>query len=238
MDIRNYVTEEKARHELVKDLSALLNDLQFAEKQVLLLSSGGSSIHMFNELDERLGGEYLTLSVLDERYDSQNKDSNFADLKKTSFFQAARKKGTKTIDTSVRNGFTIDEVAHQFESDLRQWVAENPEGKIVSTIGLGIDGNVSGIKRFRSEKAFEILFQQDPWVVPYKTLTKDEVPHRITTSFTFLRKINIFFGHIMGDGKKEALQKCFSEGPYFEHPGRILKELTGTIYTDIQDIRK
>ena len=231
-------TPKCAAKHLAKDLSAYLMEQKSVGKSTLFLSSGGSALAVLDLLQEDILESYLTVGVVDERYDKTNENNNFTQLSRTGFYQKALRAGTSFIDTSVKESQAQEELASFFEEELRGWVKKNPNGKIVATMGVGADGHTSGIMPFsEDESRFAELFEGARWVVAYDVGSKNPFSQRITTTMTFLRKLDKVFVFMVGANKRAAFLRMQEEGSVAESPARILKELHGAIYVD-EDVIK
>jgi len=178
-------------------------------------------------------GNYLTIGVLDERYDIKGENNNFVQLSQTGFYRKALKSGCAFIDTGVRPGQTQKALADYFEGKLREWRKNNPDGEIIATIGIGPDGHTSGIMPFPEDKdRFDALFNGERWVVAYDAAGKTPYPERVTTTNTFLKLINRAFVFATGREKADALPRMQEDRPVSEVPAAILKELSGNMYID------
>ena len=206
---------------------------------VLLLLSGGSSLNLLSDLNQELFGSHLTIGVLDERYSKEPNINNFAQLQKTSFYQETLKKEALFIDTKVGERETLEGLAQRFEATLRNWKKANPQGKVITTQGIGADGHTAGIMPYpENPKLFKSLFEnKEKWVVGYDaTLSKNQYPLRVTTTFPFLRSIiDVTIVYITGEEKKAALQRVMSENSSLaETPARIIKEMKNVkLFSDI-----
>lgn len=226
-------TPGRAAKYLAKDLSAYLAERKSRGGSTLFLSSGGSALAVLDLLPEDILGSYLTVGVVDERYDETNENNNFTQLSRTNFYKRAFQAGAGFIDTSVKEDQTQEELADSFEEELRGWVGKNPNGKIVATMGVGADGHTSGIMPFSEDKdRFAELFEGSRWVVAYDAGAKNPFSQRITTTMTFLRKLDKIFVFMVGANKKTAFLQMQKSGQIAETPARVLKQLNGNIYID------
>ena len=233
LDVVIEKTSEFATQKLAKDLSLYLSDAKKQNSSVLFLSSGGSALSVLDFIHSDVLGEYLTIGVLDERYDKTNKDNNFTQLMQTEFYAAAKKIGCGFIDTSVREGQTQEELAVWFEKKIMDWIANNPGGSSIATVGVGTDGHTSGIMPFgEAHKMFEELFEGKNLVVAYDARGKNQFSKRITTTISFLKKIQKIFILMTGKKKKDAFLRMQEDGSIAEIPARILKKLHGVLYVD------
>jgi len=234
-NLRINIFEDKAAaaRQVADDISRYLSDAKKGGRKVLFLSSGGSSLAILDFIADDILGDYLTIGVLDERYDREEKNNNFVQLSRTDFYGKALKSGCAFIDTGVRPGQTQKALADYFEGKLREWRKNNPDGVIIATIGIGPDGHTSGIMPFpEDEKRFDALFNGERWVVAYDATGKTPYPERVTTTNTFLKLINRAFVFATGREKAEAFRRMQEDRPVSEVPAAILKELRGDMYID------
>ena len=209
------------------------------DSAILLLLSGGSTLKLLPDINTKLFGPRLTISILDERYSKEPNINNFAQLQNILFYKEALQKGSFFIDTKVTDEETLEGLAQRFEATLRNWKKANPQGKIIATQGIGADGHTAGIMPYpENPDLFKNLFEdKEKWVVGYDaTLSKNQYPLRVTTTFPFLRSIiDVTIVYIAGEEKKAALQKVMSEdGSLAETPARIIKEMKSVrLFSDI-----
>ncbi len=209
----------------------------YKNNPVLLLLSGGSA---FDLLDSKLANSLnsnITIGVLDERFSTDPAINNFSQLRQTEFFKQAIASGARFIDTSVTSLDTIEELENRFTLQIRSWIDENAESKIIITQGFGNDAHTSGIMPFSEDEAkFNGLFDSDKLIVSYDAGTKNKYPLRVTTTLTFLRNyVTHSVGYATGD-KKEALYKIFNSNlKIHQAPGRVIFDMQGVnLYTDIE----
>ena len=83
------------------------------------------------------------------------------------------------------------------------------------------------------EKKFLELFEGDRWVISYDASGKNQYSERVTTTNTFLRRIDEAFVFVIGEEKKMALENMQKNGSVAEVPARILAEINAKVYTNI-----
>ncbi len=125
------------------ELNSLLRE--YAAQPVLLLLSGGSAFSFLDLIAEDLLDTRVTLGVLDERFDVRDTVNNYAQLTQTTFFKKAVARGCTVIDTTVQKGDTLPDAASRYDDALTLWQAEQPDGVVLVTLGLGTDGHTAGI---------------------------------------------------------------------------------------------
>lgn len=227
--------EEDAANFFARDISRKLKEFNEIEhRDVLFLSSGGSALSVLDRIDESVIAPYLTIGIFDERFDSTNKTSNYAQLHKTAFYKRAVQHGCRLIDTSTQRGQTQEELADYYENELRNWRLRHPRGAIMATMGIALDGHTAGIMPFPEDPTrFDALFEGERWIIAYDATGKNAFPHRVTTTFTFLRHVDIVGIYLVGAEKGDMFSKLISGDNLAEIPGRIIKSLPrGAIYTD------
>ncbi len=226
---------EDAADFFAKDISRKLKEFHEVERRdVLFLSSGGSALGVLDRIDTSVIGPYLTIGIFDERYDPSNKTSNYMQLRKTAFYQRAVSGGCRLIDTSTQKGQTQAELAEYYENELRSWRVRHPRGAIMATMGIALDGHTAGIMPFPENPAhFHELFEGERWIIQYDTEHKNPFHLRVTTTFTFLRYIDLIGIYLVGAEKGSMFRKLMDGNDYVEIPGRIIKTLPrGAVYTD------
>lgn len=226
---------EEARKFFAKDISRKLREFRDTERRdVLFLSSGGSALSVLDLIDEDVIGPYLTIGIFDERFDPSNRTSNYAQLRKTDFYKKAVQRGCRLIDTSTAKGQTIEGLADFYENELRSWRARHPRGAIMATMGIALDGHTAGIMPHPDDpERFHELFERERWIVSYDAENKNPFRYRVTTTFTFLRYVDLVGIYLVGKEKGEMFRALLSDGGTHELPGRIIKSLPrGAVYTD------
>jgi 6-phosphogluconolactonase/glucosamine-6-phosphate isomerase/deaminase len=225
--------------QVIKEATEALNSLFLKQKgkNFLFMVSGGSALSLLEHIDTSYFGVHSTVCVLDERYSTDSRINNMAQLKKTNFYKSIKEKGSNFIDTEIHHGEIIEDVAKRFEESLRAWI-DKTHGNIIASVGVGPDAHTSGIMPFpENAKYFDDTFNNEKcWVVSYDAKEKNQYNLRITTTLPFLRKIDSAVIYITGENKKPALQKLVTEsGSLAESPCRIWREVPGaTVYTDIK----
>lgn len=220
-------------------LNQILGELRNANTKVLLLLSGGSSLEILSQINTQSLSQNVMIAPLDERYSKEPTENNMALIMNTDFFKHVLDAGCYYIDTRVGESETQQSLQLRFEKALSEWLVQNPDGKIVATIGMGQDGHISGMMPYpESDEKFLNLFD-DPdghLVVAYDATGKNQYPLRVTTTMHMLRNIDYAVGYIVGEGKKDAMDKLFDrKGEVYVTPARILREIKGEveIFTDI-----
>ena len=195
------------------------------------MSSGGSALSLLDPsiLPENVN---LTVSVLDEHYVADPNERNFEKLKKTEFFRVATKQPPSSqirtppvydYFTLLRGidpyGGTVEEAGKRFDLVLKNWMSENPDGKIVCTVGMGADGHTAGIPAIPSI-AKRILEDQSSLVTYYDD-ESGVYGARITMTFLALSQLDLILILVLGQEKREALKLMFDSGPIEEIPARF-----------------
>lgn len=233
---------EKSGKETVKklgaDLGVYLANAKEKNIPILFLSSGGSALSVLDFISSNVFGKYLTIGMLDERYDETNENNNFTQLTHTEFYKKAKDRGCEFIDTRVQNEQSAEMLANYFEEMLVGWREDNPKGEIIATVGVGIDGHTSGMMPHpENQELFKEFFEGDRWVVLYNATEKNPFPHRITTTITFLKIIKKIFVLMLGEKKAKIFLRMKENIPSAEMPAQVLKKLSGVVYVD-EDVLK
>jgi len=217
-----------------QDLTRTLRELRDQKRDVLFLSSGGSSIGVLDRIEPDVITPSLTIGIFDERYDPTNKSSNYAQLRKTEFYRKAVIHGCRLIDTTTHPKQTKEALASFYEDELHDWRRRHPDGIIFATMGVAADGHTAGIMPFPEDHArFQELFEGERWIVSYDAGDKNEFPLRVTTTFTFLRLVDMVGIFLVGPAKGPIFRTVLSGDDLASCPGRIIKELKrGSMYVD------
>lgn len=236
-NLKLYIRKDKedAANFFAKDISRKLKEFRDIEhRDVLFLSSGGSALGVLDRIESGVIGPYLTIGIFDERYDPSNKTSNYAQLRKTAFYRRAVQSGCRLIDTMTQKGQTPGDLADYYENELRNWRLRHPRGAIMATMGIALNGHTAGIMPFPEDPArFHDLFERDRWIVAYDAGEKDPFHLRVTTTFTFLRYVDLIGIYLVGAPKGFMFRRLMDGNDYIEIPGRIIKTLPrGAVYTD------
>lgn len=230
---------EETRRFFAEDITRKLKKFLDEKRDVLFLTSGGSALGVLDRIDESVLTPGVTIGIFDERWDPTNKTSNYAQVRKTQFYLQAVSRGCRLIDTATAKGQSQDELADFYERELRVWRERHPSGVILATIGVAIDGHTAGIMPFPEDpERFTALFEGERWIVAYDATGKNPYPFRVTTTFKFLRMVDLVGVFLIGQDKGEIFRKLLEEGSLAEIPGRIIKELPrGAVYVDLPLVR-
>lgn len=237
-NLKFHVRENKefAAIALANDISRILKEFHDdGAKEVLFLTSGGSAFTVLDRISDEVIGPYLTIGMLDERYDPENKLTNYAQLRKTTFYKKAVQRGCRLIDTSTKKGQTQNELAQSIETELRDWKTTHPRGVVMVTLGIGPDGHTAGIMPFpENVKKFHELFEGDRWVVGYDAAEKNPIRLRVSATCTFLRTMVDFTRvFVVGKEKGEIFAKVCTNNDLATYPGSIIRLLShGSVYVD------
>jgi 6-phosphogluconolactonase/glucosamine-6-phosphate isomerase/deaminase len=226
---------EDAAAYFAKDISRKLVEFRDVERRdVLFLTSGGSALTVLDRIDHEAIGPYLTIGIFDERFDPSNRTSNYAQLRKTHFYKRAVQKGCRLIDTETRPSMTMESLAQYYEEELRHWKRAHPRGAIMATMGVAQNGHTAGIMPFpENPDRFHQLFETERWITSYDVEDKDPFRLRVTTTYTFLRSVDLIGIYMVGSKKGSMLRELMKNGSCAELPGRIIKELPrGAVYMD------
>ncbi len=230
-------TSEQAIIAAGAHLTQLLEDNK--DRSILLLLSGGSAFELLDEINIKFLGSHITIAMLDERYSTDESVNNFSQLLDTDFYGVCLTLSVKFIETDVQGEETLDEYSDRFDSSLKNWRAENPEGVVIATCGIGPDGHTAGIMPYPEDKnTFDNLFvDTDRWIVGYNAEGKNEYPKRATVTIPFMRdEIDSAIVYAAGESKRGALVRVISEqGSLNETPALVLNSIKNlSLFTDIK----
>lgn len=212
------------------ELARILSKYQ--NHAVLLLVSGGSAFSVLEECDTAVLGVHVTVGVLDERYSSDPRINNFLQLKETVFFKEAMRLGAKCFDTSIGENDSQAALAARMEKGIRNWINENPAGKIIATMGIGEDGHTAGILPETAAANFD-----DGKIIASYSVGKEinPYPERVSASLAFLRDgVDEAVVYAVGEKKQRVIGKLGNEKIALRiMPARILNKMrTVAIFTD------
>lgn len=235
MRVIRCTTKEEAEKRAGDKLNELLKEI--GQLPLLLLFAGGSWLKIMDRIKPELFSSRITLGMSDERFSPDPKVNNFAQLRSTLFFEKLQEKEVYFIDTRPGAREGLEELAMRFEQTLKTWIKEHPKGKIFLTQGMGQDGHTAGIMPYPEDKeTFQGLFEnENRWVVGYNAGKKNEYPLRLTITLPFLRITDYSVAYIVGQEKKEALNRLLQEqGSLEQTPARIMREMKEVaLFTDI-----
>ena len=234
LKINTYQTREQACECASNKLSSLLSENK--KNNILLLLSGGSSFSLLRNVDTSFLSNKVTIGVLDERYSKDPLVNNFAQLATLDFYNKSTRRGVNIIDTRVSNNETQKDLAIRFEDSLKNWLKSNPDGKIIATMGIGEDSHISGIMPFDNNKRFREMFEGNNLVSYYDAEDRNKYPLRVTTTITFIKKIDFTLLYVVGENKQLALDNVLIDKTDLNiYPARVIHDLKdATIYTDLQ----
>ncbi len=239
--IETAATSEKAAKAAGKYVGDLLS--QYVDTPVLLLLAGGSSVKIYDHVSPEYLSELLTVTVTDERYSEELDENNFAVLQAQSFYNQLVQVDAMCIDTQIINDETFEGHRARFESNIREWKRDFPNGKIVAVYGMGEDGHTAGIiPGILSKEAFDLEFNNDDRLVGKLDATgKNPFPLRDSTTLPFMRNwVDHAVFYVTGDAKKAMLEKALidpenQKAGFFELPAQVMRHMKEAfIFTDIQ----
>lgn len=213
----------------LEDAAARLNTvLRHAQrKDTLLLLSGGSALALVEHIDMSLLGPHSTISVVDERWTYEAKDSNFTQLTALPFWHKATEAGVASIDPRPHEPENVQDTAKRFDLALKQWHVTHREGTVIATLGIGEDGHVAGVLPLpHNRDSFDALFFHPTTCVRGYTVPPEVNPHtaRMTVTLGYLeRHVDHTIVYAIGANKREALIALQCEnGDIAQTPARVV----------------
>jgi 6-phosphogluconolactonase/glucosamine-6-phosphate isomerase/deaminase len=226
---------ESAAAEAGEYLNSLL--MQNQKSPVLLMLSAGSSLALLDYVGKTALGEFLTISPLDDRFSQDPSVNNFLQLQRSDFYAIAQEAGASFFGTLPRPGEAINDLASRWEKNLREWRLQNPNGKILATVGIGADGHTAGIFPYPEDaNKFARLFTSDDWTAAYDAIGKHKYSQRITATLTFFKMIDEAVIFVTGAEKKQKLGDVLAcKGEINELPALAWHKIKkATLVTDIK----
>lgn len=216
-----------------------LNDSKFKNTPTLLLLSGGSAFEIIKEIKADCLGNYLTVGMLDERFETDPKINNFLQLKATEFYRLANESGCEFIESIPDNEKSVEDFAEKIEERWKNWRTRNSNGKIFITQGVGADGHTAGVMPYaKNKKFFKKTFEDDSsFVAGYDAGSKNRYPKRATATLSFLKnEVDVSLVWIVGKEKIKPFNDIMSDkGDLAETPARIIREMKDAIiFTNIK----
>ena len=232
-EIFKQVDKAAAAAEAGEYLNRLLTENK--KKPILLMVSGGSALEILDFVGTTAMGENLTVSMLDDRFSEDKEINNFSQLQKTDFYSQALEAGVSFFASLPRKEDTMQTLSERWENNLKTWRKENPKGIIIAILGMGPDGHTAGIFADEDKKSFEQLFNAKPLLTAYNVGNKHQYKDRITSTITFLEKINFGIAFVCGQDKKEKLDLVIkNQGEVNELPALAWHGIKNIrIFTDI-----
>jgi 6-phosphogluconolactonase/glucosamine-6-phosphate isomerase/deaminase len=192
-----------------------------AGKKTLWFVSGGSNVHasvsIMNSLPDELT-EQLSVLLIDERYGLPgHQDSNYKQLHDAGFEHKQ-----STFIPVLAEGLNMLETAQRYAEVVER--ALDHADIVLSQLGIGADGHVSGIlpdSPAVNAPGLVTSYSSDPYA-------------RITTTFDALRRIDADYSFVFGPDKQAMLARLMNEAvPLEKQPSQILKELPEAyVYND------
>ncbi len=217
--------------------NALANALtRYRSDAILLLFSGGSPLEIVKILPSKNIDSRISFGVSDERFSEDPAVNNFAQLNTFQWSTLVVSQGATAIDTRPLAGETLEEAGMRFDLALKQWRHVNPDGKIIITQGIGLDGHTAGMMPFPEDVGFfnQTFVDTTNWAVGYDAKEKNKYPLRVTTTVPFLSLVDLSIVFACGNDKQKPVEAVFaSKEDSAMVPGRILHQMKDVqFYTD------
>jgi 6-phosphogluconolactonase/glucosamine-6-phosphate isomerase/deaminase len=235
LDIRHEPDALTAARHAAESITHLV--ASYKDIPILFLVSGGSPLEILKVLSSDGFDARVTVGVSDERFDANPMINNFAQIMSIPWYQDVVQKGIQSIDTRPLEGETLEECGERFDRVLVGWKQKHPEGKIVITQGIGLDGHTAGIMPYPEDPEFfeKSFVSTKKWAVGYDAKEKNKYPKRVTTTMPFLREVDHSVMFVCGEDKKEPLSRALAkEGSLAATPSRIIHEMKHCLlFTDL-----
>lgn len=237
MEVVRNENAQKATWAASEELNKILKE--HSATPILLLLSGGTAMGILTSLDPALLPQGSSVSVVDERFSEVESVNTFSQILQTDFYERAMERSVTFIRTKVLPNETLEIFADRYETSLKSWKKNNPNGIVVVTLGMGADSHTAGIFPHPEDpQKFVSLFENpEEWVVGYE-ITPDKSAHtkRVTVTIAFLlTMVDYAVIYVAGESKKEALNKALEEGEFIDAPARVWKKMKNSkLFTDIR----
>lgn len=218
-------------------LNAALRDAR--TKDTLLLLSGGSALGLVEHIDTSLLGPQSTVSVVDERWTYERKDSNYTLLTDLPAWKRILETGIRTIDPRPHEPEDVQDTAKRFDLALKHWHVTHRDGVVIATLGIGEDGHTAGVLPLPHDReSFDALFFHTTTCVRGYTVPPEVNPHtaRITVTLGYLeRHVDHAIAYATGTNKCEALLALQREDGDVAHtPARIMHTMRNAhLFTNV-----
>lgn len=228
IEIQKCENAELAIKEAITALTATLEQALETGKSVLLFLSGGSNLKLLGNLPKNvLNHKALSICVFDERFSKE------AALNNSLQIQALGLPIALSVPTEEE---TLSAFAGRFNQLLSDWLANNEQGIIIATLGMGPDGHIAGISPFPDDPQYftKIFMNQDALAVGY--VGNLQPPERVTVTPKLLAHITTIIGVITGQAKQTAWQAFMQKAtPAHVHPVQLLHALKAKMlfFTDL-----
>ncbi len=177
----------------------------------LLLLAGGSALALLSYVKGSALPSRFTVGMLDERYSTDTKVNNYAQLMESAFYATAAAASATFIDSRSRLSEPAAAVASRLHDALTAWRRGNPTGRVIATLGMGPDGHTAGI----FPGFVTVLSKRGQWVEAYE-VPKDihEYTTRITVTPHFLTtEVNHAVAYVVGKDKHSVLATLTAHPP-------------------------
>lgn len=195
---------------------------QYQTTPLLLMLSGGSALQLLEYVDPTVLGSHITITTLDERYTPNQLGNNYELLAQTGFFADALSRGAVVLETKVLPLESFHDFALRIDAGIRAWQAEYPNGVVIATMGIGIDGHTAGL----FEKVEETVFSSDRILGHTLPSGSNDFLERVTVTPEFLRDV-VTTAVVLATGEdKRLLIERLRHAPDSEHmPAKIIFEM-------------
>ncbi len=206
------------------EIEAAQETLGILKKEVdsntlLLLSGGNTPKKLYQLIAEEKILKPGAVALVDERFGEPMHDqSNELMIQGTGLLDYFEQEGVPVF--KILEGQIGEQTALDYQNKLINLLKKYP--KKVAVVGLGGDGHTSGIKP-------NLDYDHNRLVVYYND-AEGHFGERITTTFEALEKIGVFILLVLGQEKKEAIEKSFSGSDQKSIPGVFYKNTKAEVY--------
>jgi 6-phosphogluconolactonase/glucosamine-6-phosphate isomerase/deaminase len=233
IEIKKYSNKNVALKEASLCLSLIFKT--YENDPILFLSSGGSCLGILNN-DDIFCPINLTVGIVDERFTFELENQNFQRLKNSKFVKKNIEKIT-FLDQQINMGDEFENYTKKFKESIEEWLATHSEGKVIITLGMGVDGHTAGIFPNKNIQLFNELFNNPLNLVTGYFLDKktSAFDKRISITNYFLKHfVDHTISYVAGAHKKNAFFRLKRDLEIHKMPFQVIKKMKNVkLFTDL-----
>jgi len=189
-------------------------------RTALFLSGGRTPKDLYSLLADDEQIEPGAVALIDERYGEKlHSNSNENMLRTTGLIQYFSWRHMPFYPV-IQENKSVDIVATEYDETIRYLLSQFPRS--FGVLGIGLDGHTAGIAGERADFHNPLFDQeQNDKVVSWFDDFSGPFQTRVTMTFAGLSLLDVMLVLVLGDDKKEALEKTFSPGSIEAVPARF-----------------
>lgn len=184
-------------------------------KTAIFLSGGITPKKFYEYLANKKSLKVGAVGQIDEKFGKKDhRNSNEMMIKNTGILEYFENQNIRFYPI-LQQELSIEDTALQYDEALRFILKYIP--KSAGVLGIGTDGNIAGIPAI-NEIVKRMSEEQGSLVSFYEA---EKYGSRITLNFQGLSMLDLIIVLVIGQEKREALQKMFKEGSVEDYPARF-----------------